>query len=161
MSAARHSAFAPNAPTVAARSVVLVQAAEALCALDVSVVLEICRVPEITRAPHAHSAVVGVVNIRGRVTPVVCLRAILDREPPGSMTGGCVLVIDGPDSAFGLIVDRALSVAPFDSLSISANAHHPASALCDEIVVAADGRSIAILDPSRIMPRCEPHDLCL
>ncbi|MDI6711379.1 MAG: chemotaxis protein CheW [Thermoanaerobacterales bacterium] len=79
-------------------------------ALDIADVHEILRVTEITPLPQMPPYMEGVINLRGKVLPVLNLRRRLglDRIPVDQHTR--IILVKSMDKLFGLIVDRVLEV---------------------------------------------------
>ncbi len=78
--------------------------------IEVLLVREIIRMQTITPVPEMPAHVKGVINLRGKVTPVVDLREKLGLQADDSTERTCVIVVDVEDGAgfsslFGLIVD--------------------------------------------------------
>lgn len=72
-------------------------------AVEARHVREVVGLPDVTRVGGAPPAIVGVINVRGEVLPVVDLRALT-----GVGTGGTsshVLVLDGVGAPLGLLAD--------------------------------------------------------
>lgn len=96
----------------------------ALYALPASSVREIVAPPPITRLPNAPEHVRGVMNLRGRIIPVIDLRRRLGLAAATLEGESCVVVLDaGPASApspVGAIVDSVCEVAAIDRAAIEA-----------------------------------------
>jgi purine-binding chemotaxis protein CheW len=92
-------------------------------AVPINRVQEIVRVPEITRVPHAQAGVEGVINLRGRVLPVVDLAARLALGITKRERSARVVVVDGGSESIGLLVDGVSEV-----LRVSAADIEPPSA---------------------------------
>lgn len=77
---------------------------------DVMQTREISRLLDITRVPIAPSSVDGVINLRGRITPVVNLRKRFGFEPkePGPDTRIVIAELEG--YPIGIIVDEVTDV---------------------------------------------------
>jgi purine-binding chemotaxis protein CheW len=67
---------------------------------------EILRTSVITRVPEAPRHVRGVVNLRGRIVPVVDTRACLGFEPSPLTARSRLLVVEVAARQFALVVDR-------------------------------------------------------
>jgi purine-binding chemotaxis protein CheW len=92
-------------------------------AVPIHRVQEIVRVPEITRVPHAQPGVEGVINLRGRVLPVVDLASRLALGITERARSARVVVVDGGTESIGLLVDGVSEV-----LRVSAADVEPPSA---------------------------------
>ena len=79
-------------------------------AVPINRVQEIVRVPEITRVPHAQAGVEGVINLRGRVLPVVDLASRLGLGITERARSARVVVVDGGTESIGLLVDGVSEV---------------------------------------------------
>jgi len=84
---------------------------------------EIARVGEITRIPEAPPHVRGVLNVRGRVVPIVELRTRLGLQAAPLTLRSRVIIVEAHGRLFGLLVDRVSRIA-----KISASAIKPAPA---------------------------------
>lgn len=86
--------------------------------LPIQQVLSIERMQSITAVPKMPKYVVGVINLRGIVTPIVDLRkALLEREAQEKDTTR-IIVVNVDDNPIGLVVDAATDVLdiPPDSI---------------------------------------------
>lgn len=78
--------------------------------VDIGSVQEIIRVIQITAVPNAPDFVKGVINLRGRVIPVLSLRKRLDL-PDGKLTKNSrIMVVDCGAKVLGLLVDGVSQV---------------------------------------------------
>jgi purine-binding chemotaxis protein CheW len=79
--------------------------------LEILKVREIIGRMPITRVPRTPASVLGVINLRGKVIPVVDLRSKfgLAPQPEGDRT--CIIVVQARGLEFGVIVDRVSEVA--------------------------------------------------
>jgi purine-binding chemotaxis protein CheW len=75
-------------------------------------VQEIIKPPGITEIPHAPEYLSGVINLRGRIVPVVDLRRKLHMEPRPLTPDTRIIVALADGHTLGMIVDRALAVRP-------------------------------------------------
>ena len=87
-------------------------------AVDILVVNEILRYPEITRLPNTPDFIRGVINLRGNVIPVVDIRARFGFSK-GSITDLTrIIVIDAKGKQIGLLVDNVYQVVRISSANI-------------------------------------------
>jgi purine-binding chemotaxis protein CheW len=82
-------------------------------------VREIIRVETVTRVPHAPFPVRGIVNLRGRVVPVLDLRVRLGLPAAPLGRENRILVCEAHGRALGLLVDAAHQVARVDRLKVT------------------------------------------
>lgn len=78
--------------------------------VPIDVVQEIVRVPEVTAVPDAPGFLEGVINLRGRIVPVVDLRRRLNLARAGRTRSSRVLITENGGSTVGLLVDSVSEV---------------------------------------------------
>ena len=129
-------------------------------AVDILKVREIIRVPNITRVPHAPSFVEGVINLRGKVIPVIDLRKRFGLET-GSHTKGTRIVVLELERLIGMIVDGVSQV-----LRLSADNVEPPPPIVSGIsaeylkgVGKIDERLLILLDVEKILTMDEGRQL--
>jgi purine-binding chemotaxis protein CheW len=76
-----------------------------LYGLEVERVIEVIRGPEFTRLPLAPPVVRGLVNLRGRIVPVIELRRCLGLEERATREQPVHIVVARGDEAVSLLVD--------------------------------------------------------
>ncbi|OGR89337.1 MAG: hypothetical protein A3J74_11115 [Elusimicrobia bacterium RIFCSPHIGHO2_02_FULL_57_9] len=83
-------------------------------------VQEIVRYPEVTHVPGMPQFVKGVVNLRGKIVPILDLKERFEiaGEPPALGSRRIIVSLMGKDSV-GLIVDAVLEVVRLEPQSIS------------------------------------------
>lgn len=121
-------------------------------ALDILRVLEIIRMQELTRVPSSPECMDGVMNLRGKIIPVITLRSRfgLDRAAPDEQTR--IVVIETKGTVLGVIVDSVSEV-----LRIPSDAIEPPPRLgkVDQEYVSGvgklDDRMLILLDVDRLM----------
>ncbi len=88
--------------------------------IDISSVQEIIRVSQITAVPNAPDFVRGVINLRGRVIPVLNLRKRLEL-PDGILTKNSrIMVVECGAKVLGLLVDSVSHVIRIPTASVDA-----------------------------------------
>jgi purine-binding chemotaxis protein CheW len=78
--------------------------------LQLQYVAEITPFRELNKLPHMPKSVEGILDLRGRVVPVVNLRVRMSLPPLDSPTTGTILVVDLAGIATGLLVDAVDAV---------------------------------------------------
>lgn len=78
--------------------------------LEILKVQEIIGLMPITRVPRTPGYVKGVVNLRGKVIPVVDLRLKFGMEAAETTELSCIIVVQTRDVLFGVLVDRVSEV---------------------------------------------------
>lgn len=106
------SAAAPAAPTaVRTQKFLTFLLGQEAYGIDIADVQEIVAALPITRVPGAAAFVRGVVNLRGRVIPIVDLRARLELGRVEVDGRTCIIVVRTGAALLGLLVDRVSEVA--------------------------------------------------
>lgn len=92
---------------------------EEVYGLDITYVLEIIGVQEITQVPRQLPFIKGVINLRGKIIPVMDIRLRFGKEAREYDDRTCVVVLDVQELAVGIIVDRVVEVLsiPEDQIS--------------------------------------------
>ena len=82
--------------------------------LEILKVQEIIKMMDITRVPRTPEYVRGVINLRGKVIPIVDLRLKFEMEAKGNTDKTCVIVVQvrrrGGTVVMGIIVDEVSEV---------------------------------------------------
>jgi len=78
--------------------------------IEVKYVTEIIGMQAITEIPELPEYVKGVINLRGKIIPVMDVRLRFKKEPREYNDRTCVIVVDINDISIGLIVDTVSEV---------------------------------------------------
>src|ERR1700761_2219266 len=82
--------------------------------ISVLQVKEIMKMQEITRVPQTPTCMEGVINLRGRIVPVVDLRSKFNMPSQEHTERTCIVVVrvqmDGGEQPMGVIVDGVVEV---------------------------------------------------
>src|SRR5699024_3144209 len=80
-------------------------------AIPAEAIREVLRPGAVTRVPHAPPSLLGLMNLRGVVVPVVSLARLLGREGVASTSAARVVVV-GAEAPIGLLVESVSAVGP-------------------------------------------------
>jgi len=86
--------------------------------IEISYVVEIISVQEITLVPHTHAYVKGIINLRGTVVPVIDMGMRFGRGEIVYTEKTCIIVLSMDDMSVGILVDEVEDVANIDDESI-------------------------------------------
>lgn len=93
-----------------------------LFALNVLKVIEILEVPQITKIPRSPAYMAGIINLRGKVLPLVDTRVKFGLEPIKYTISTCIIVIEinveGDILQVGTLVDEVLEVIEIEKSQI-------------------------------------------
>ncbi|ABA89602.1 scaffold protein CheW associated with MCPs of class 36H [Syntrophotalea carbinolica DSM 2380] len=84
--------------------------AEEVYAIDICYVIEIIGILKITKVPDMPPFIKGVINLRGKVIPVMDVRARFGLPARDYDERTCVVVVNVADNAMGLVVDHVNEV---------------------------------------------------
>jgi purine-binding chemotaxis protein CheW len=86
--------------------------------VPINTVREINRVGEITPVPKTPEFVKGVMNLRGKIIPVINLRVKFGMNAQDYTRDTCIIVIDSDIGQVGMIVDSVKEVAELTDVQI-------------------------------------------
>ncbi|MBF8267297.1 MAG: CheW [Dehalococcoidia bacterium] len=125
--------------------------------VPIGAVREIIRMQEITRVPRSPDFVEGVVNLRGKVIPVVDLRKRLGIVGAGRSEENRIVVVDGGAEDIGMIVDTVTEVLRVPAVSVEPLSAVVSSSDTDYALGIAklETRLIILLDLRRALSEVE------
>ena len=114
------------------KQVVLFELGNETYGLDIGAVHEIIRMQPITKVPKAPSFVEGVINLRGKVIPVVDMGRRFDLENAQRSKASRIVVVSNEGTTIGIIVDAVTevmripddSIEPVSDIITAANSHY-------------------------------------
>jgi purine-binding chemotaxis protein CheW len=129
--------------------------------VPIALVHEIVRVPEITAFPEAPDCVEGVINLRGRIIPVIDLRKRFGEKLIDTDNKNRILVTEVEGNRVGLIVDSASEVLRIPPNEIDALPMDIEEGKLNFItgVGKLNGRLIILVEMSKIFRRGLLHRL--
>ena len=160
---AAHKAAGASAPSLRTRLAELEQVQmvsfyirEQIFLLPVSVIVEVLRHMPLTRLPMAPPFIAGVVNLRGKVTPLLHLDALLTTDQTMRYSEKSFIIVCGTDDMqLGLIIDKVhtMYMVSKDSISwnIEAQLGEGADFLCGLANIGE--RLHGIIDPEMIVEK--------
>lgn len=124
-------------------------------AVQASVAREILWLPEITPVEEAPPHIIGVINLRGKIVPVMDLKLRLGHTPGKYLTTQCVIIMDTGARPLGIIVDEASEVLDIPAGDIEISPFHgmeDAPRPCCVAHTAKVGNDILmVLEPSSLL----------
>jgi purine-binding chemotaxis protein CheW len=134
--------------------------------LEILKVREIIGLMEITRVPRTREFVRGVINLRGKVIPVVDLRLKFGMEKTEATDQTVIIVVqcavDGRPLTMGLLVDQVLEVLSIDGAQIEPAPSLAHAQLDEEFILGVgkhEKRIVFLLDIARILSSDEAQEL--
>ncbi|MBX4261122.1 chemotaxis protein CheW [Clostridium estertheticum] len=86
--------------------------------IEIKFVTEIIGIQEITEVPELPDYVKGIINLRGKIIPVIDVRLRFRKEPKDYNDRTCIVVINIKETVVGLIVDNVAEVINIDDSNI-------------------------------------------
>ncbi|NBV45397.1 MAG: chemotaxis protein CheW [Planctomycetia bacterium] len=131
------------------------QVADRWFAIETARISEVLRGQRTTPVPLAHPAVRGLLNLRGRIVPVIDMRIRLGlaaATAAADVAGRTIIVIEVDDEAFSLLVDRLADVVeiPVRSIEPPTTADRPGQDAIDGVWAARFGL-MHLLDTGRLV----------
>ena len=83
---------------------------EEVFGLQIRYVTEIIGLQPVTKVPEVPSFIKGIINLRGKIIPVIDMRLKFRKEPVPYTDRTCIVVIDTQEIVVGLIVDKVAEV---------------------------------------------------
>lgn len=129
--------------------------------LPIAMVREIVRVPEITNVPNAREYIEGVINLRGRIIPVVDLRKRFGDKSVEPSKKNRIIVVEMENRTVGLLVHSASEVLRIPPSEIEApqNVFQEGEMNYITGVGKLKGRLVILLDLTRVLQRGELRSL--
>ena len=121
--------------------------------VDILSVQEINRITEITRVPNSAEYVEGVVNLRGKVIPIINLRTKFGFEEKPEDTSSRIIIMEINNITNGLIVDAVSEVLRIPSSIIEPTPPMSSDRNSQFIrgIAKLDNRLIILLDIDRLI----------
>ena len=119
-----HAPAEPGAITADDIEYVTLHIGEQIFGLPISQVHEVFGAQHITPVPLAPAAVVGLLNLRGRVVTALCLRTVLGLPDTASNETRMAIGVESDGEAFALLVDRIGDVMRLTAATFEANPIH-------------------------------------
>ena len=136
------------------RRVILFQACDEWFALPIVYVREVQPLERVTRVPNAPRAVLGILNIRGRVLTLFGLAECLEIAP-GAQPCTHVVVLDlgEPELRMGVAVQAIGGVRRIPVSALESPPPRDGGPDCLEGVFEVEGRVVGLLDLARVFVR--------
>lgn len=129
--------------------------------ISIKYVNEIIGLSQITKVPETQDYLIGLINLRGKIIPVIDVRIRFGKEPLEYNDRTCVIVIDVKSTVIGLIVDAIDEVAAFAENEITPPPSVSNLAMQAKKYVFGIGRVNGevklLLDPDKLINDPEPE----
>src|SRR6266851_6574013 len=143
------------------RQLVVFQLGAELYGVEISRVHEIIRLQAVTRVPHAPAFVEGVINLRGKVIPVVDLRRRFGLPLADHTRASRIVVVEIGDQVVGIVVDGVSEVLRVNKGTIEPPSPVVAGIESDYLhgIAKLPERLVILLNLDRVLARDERRAL--
>ena len=143
------------------RQLVVFQLGAELYGVEIARVHEIIRLQTVTRVPRAPSFVEGVINLRGKVIPVVDLRRRFGLPTAEHTRATRIVVVEIGDQVVGIIVDSVSEVLRINSSTVEPPSPVVAGIDSEYLhgIAKLPERLVILLDVDRVLARDERRAL--
>lgn len=130
-------------------------------AVDIHAVREINRLMEITRVPKSPAEIAGVINLRGKIFPVVELRRKFGFPESEANEQTRIVVLEFGGRETGFIVDRVHEVLRIDGSVVDPTPEVMGTVDADFIkgIAKLEGRLLIVLDLEKLFGELDLNDL--
>ena len=87
--------------------------------IEIKHVTEIIGIQPITQVPELPEYIRGIINLRGKIIPIMDVRLRFNKQPIEYNDRTCVIVVNISESQMGLIVDNVSEVLPIPAAEIT------------------------------------------
>ncbi len=124
-------------------------------AVDINDVYEIIRTQPVTRVPKAPFFVEGIINLRGKIVPIVDMRKRFELPDAEQTKDSRIMVVDSNGESIGIIVDAVTEVLriPADAIEPPSNIIVTNSSDYMLGIAKRDGDMIVLLDLSKVLSK--------
>lgn len=135
------------------KKVVVFMLHEQVYGIDIESVIEIIKMESITKVPGTPDFVEGVINIRGKVIPVLdlCKRMNMPKSEVSASTR--VIIVEAGGVTVGMLVDAVSEVLSFPASSVEPPPPIIADSSIDALkgIALVDGQLIILLDLAKVL----------
>lgn len=131
-------------------------------AFDIMRVIEIIKIKEITEVPTAPDFIEGVINLRGKIIPIIDLRKRFGLESAESVSEQRIIIVEFDKGQYtGVVVDqvsKVINILPEQVLPAPASVKEE-GAVYIEAIIKIEERVIVLLDIEKIFSADEQFNL--
>jgi purine-binding chemotaxis protein CheW len=92
--------------------------AEKIYAIEVKNITEIIGYQSYTKVPNIKSFIIGIINLRGNIIPIISARQRFEIEEIEYSERACIIVLNYESQSIGVLVDEVFEVTNLDPQSI-------------------------------------------
>lgn len=140
---------------------VVFQLAQQTYGIDIASVFEIIRMEKITKVPRTPDFVEGVINLRGKIIPVIDLCKRFGLDCSDATNSSRIIIVDVDGNTIGMIVDAVSEVlsVPVDSIEPPPSMIHGIDAAYLRGIAILEGGLIILLNLGKILHEHEIDEI--
>jgi len=140
---------------------VVFQLAQQTYGIDIASVFEIIRMEKITKVPRTPDFVEGVINLRGKIIPVIDLCKRFGLDYTEATNSSRIIIVDVDGNTIGMIVDAVSEVlsVPAESIEPPPSMIHGIDAAYLKGIAILEGRLIILLNLGKIFHDHEINEI--
>ena len=120
--------------------------------VEISYVKEIISIQPIVCMPDVPAYIKGIINLRGKIIPVIDMRLKFQKHPEEYTDRTCIIVVDTGDQFAGLIVDEVTEVQRIEQTDIIPPPEQIAGPdSCIKGICKANGQVNLLLDTAKLL----------
>lgn len=134
--------------------VTLIAGQQSFC-IDITLIREIRRWSPVTQLPHSPSHVLGVMNLRGAVIPIIDLASMLGFEHITPSARHVVIIVAVGERTVGLLVDSVSEIlsASQEAIKETPKIKEDETNYCIQGIIAIEQDITRIIDLDALLPR--------
>ncbi|RJQ31002.1 MAG: chemotaxis protein CheW [Peptococcaceae bacterium] len=146
---------------ISEEQVVVFQLFDQVYGVDIALVHEIIRMEVITKIPRTPDFIEGVINLRGRIIPVIDLRRRFGLEKAEKTATSRIIVVEVDRNMIGMVVDAVLEVLriPRDKIEPPPPMVHGIEAVYLKGIALWSDRLIILFDLGKVLYEREKEQL--
>ena len=126
----------------------LFQSDNLLFGVSAAAVVEIINNYAITPLPLVPDYLLGVINLRGQIIPILDIRSLLGRMPQQNT---CIIILQAEDNQIGILVDQVEKMVDVDTSSIFPVPPESNQELVAGMCSLEDGQTMLVFDCGRLL----------
>ena len=112
---------------------------------------EILKVPSVVRVPRTPPTVLGIINLRGKITPIIDIRPVLGLKSVAVEQAGRVIITELGNLSTGILVEEVLGITQVPREEIAAVATSIAKKDLFEGQVVIEERPLVIINMEKLL----------
>lgn len=122
-------------------------------AMRIQDINEIIKVQKITPLPNIDPLIKGVINLRGKLVPVITVHGVLGFQEPEYSKYTRIMVIHHRDKAIGIVVDHVNKVTKYENIQSPPEHHNGVHGNFFSGIGVAESGLVGLLKPEQLLSK--------